>query len=79
MTRDRYGVRLRLAHTATFGEICTPERNGPHAKGFMVTDVPKHRTAVPTSKERLGFPFRTDAELRNERHRIFEDTVSPRH
>jgi len=26
----------------------------------------------------LGFPFRTDAELRKERHRIFEDSVSPR-
>ena len=39
------------------------------------------RSLVVTKRKasQLGFPFRTDAELRKDRHRIFEDAASPRH
>jgi GcrA cell cycle regulator len=42
------------------------------------TSIALKRSLAMTKRKasELGFPFRTDAELRNERRRIFEDAAS---
>jgi hypothetical protein len=57
-------------------------------KGMVASGVSALRASIALKRSlamtrrkanELGFPFRTNAELRKERHRIFEDAASPRH
>jgi hypothetical protein len=57
-------------------------------KGMAASGVSAFRASIALKRSlamtrrkanELGFPFRTNAELRKERRRISEDAASPRH
>jgi GcrA cell cycle regulator len=64
------------------------ERDIERLKGMVASGASALRASIALKRSlamtkrkanELGFPFRSDAELRKERHRIFEDAASPRH